>query len=1056
MKMMPCDCCSGPQAITPVPEANRPGLRALRYRVGTYGELFETMQARLSSTDYAALAGLRTREKSDFAIALLDAWAVLGDVLSFYQERIANEGYLRTATERRSILELARLVGYALRPGVASSVYLAYTIEKDSAPVQIPPGTRSNTVPGPGEQMQAFETADPLEARVEWNTLAPRLTRPQTQESILTSGLYLKGSGLNLKINDPFLIDFGEGRRLWRIAKVDVDTANDRTRVQVVEEPKSSAGMLRTFAAQYGVPAEFGVRPTLAATKRVLNILGEVGARANVSTMDAADHLDRVALPALKEELSSASGNTRKWLESMVNDLRDIRSQLADPPAPSGVGTQKVQVLKTITERLSVPSSLLPRDSSQLVRSTDQAMGPGSDTTAQLLTTLNPALQDGLYPAWQSVPPSEQPQITVHALRVSAAPFGHNAGLRLKDYTIQTRVPLPKMEEWEIKNPWNTPADSSNGSPGVSRAPPDSHGTDASAKAQVTPEFHEPAKLFLDADYDIASDTYVVIQTMGRPTIITQPSPTNGIVHRSLAAYGLSGKSVLINLDKPWFQNVDTEPFTTVRTTQVYAHSEKLELAEEPVRDDVGGAEIELGALYGGLEAGRWLIITGERTDIKDAQGQPILGVKAAELMMLNGVSQVIAQTVKKTDLPGDTVHTVIHIANISGGTRGLAYTYKRDTVTIYGNVVRATNGETREEVLGGGDATQAMQRFTLKQFPLTYVSAPTVSGVGSTLQVRVNDVQWHEIESLANSEPNGRNYITRREDDEKTTIIFGNGVTGARLPTGQENIKATYRNGIGKQGNVRGRRISLVVTRPLGVKDVINPLRASGGADRDTRDQARKNVSLALTALDRLVSVQDYEDFARTFAGIGKASAVQLSTFRRVVHVTIAGVDDIPIDVSSDLYRNLGEALGRFGDPHLPFQVSVREHLALVISARVRMAPDYSWVLQEPKIRAALLEAFSFDNRELAQDALLADAIKVIQHVPGVAYVDIDVFDAISEKQAKETFINQGGVKPKARDRIAVSPASVIGSDRQISPAQIAYLSPDVPDTLILQELKS
>jgi len=57
-------------------------------------------------------------------------------VLTFYQERIANEGYLGTATERRSILELARLVGYELRPGVAASVYLAYVLDK---PIPIPP-----------------------------------------------------------------------------------------------------------------------------------------------------------------------------------------------------------------------------------------------------------------------------------------------------------------------------------------------------------------------------------------------------------------------------------------------------------------------------------------------------------------------------------------------------------------------------------------------------------------------------------------------------------------------------------------------------------------------------------------------------------------------------------------------------------------------------------------------------------------------------------------------------------------------------------------------------
>ena len=40
-------------------------------------------------------------------MALIDACACVADVLTFYQERIANEGFLRTATERRSVLELA-------------------------------------------------------------------------------------------------------------------------------------------------------------------------------------------------------------------------------------------------------------------------------------------------------------------------------------------------------------------------------------------------------------------------------------------------------------------------------------------------------------------------------------------------------------------------------------------------------------------------------------------------------------------------------------------------------------------------------------------------------------------------------------------------------------------------------------------------------------------------------------------------------------------------------------------------------------------------------------
>ena len=124
-----CGCCEGVSAETPSRIENRPGLSAIAYRVGTHAQFRETLHARLSGSGQPALTGLTTRDNDDFSIALLDAWATVGDVLTFYQERIANEAYLRTATERLSVLELARLINYELRPGVAASTYLAFTIE---------------------------------------------------------------------------------------------------------------------------------------------------------------------------------------------------------------------------------------------------------------------------------------------------------------------------------------------------------------------------------------------------------------------------------------------------------------------------------------------------------------------------------------------------------------------------------------------------------------------------------------------------------------------------------------------------------------------------------------------------------------------------------------------------------------------------------------------------------------------------------------------------------------------------------------------------------------
>src|SRR5262249_62044457 len=85
---------------------------------------------------------------------------------------------------------------------------------------------------------------------------------------------------------------------------------------------------------------------------------------------------------------------------------------------------------------------------------------------------------------------------------------------------------------------------------------------------------------------------------------------------------------------------------------------------------------------------------------------------------------------------PGDSTHTFITLAASC-----LAYAYKRDTVTIYGNVVEATHAATRNEVLGSGDAAKVLQAFTIKQSPLKFVSAAPVSGVGTRLPGRVNAV---------------------------------------------------------------------------------------------------------------------------------------------------------------------------------------------------------------------------------------------------------------------------------------------------------------------------
>jgi predicted phage baseplate assembly protein len=308
-----------------------------------------------------------------------------------------------------------------------------------------------------------------------------------------------------------------------------------------------------------------------------------------------------------------------------------------------------------------------------------------------------------------------------------------------------------------------------------------------------------------------------------------------------------------------------------------------------------------------------------------------------------------------------------------------------------------------------------------------------------------------------------------RTNDADETTVFFGDGKHGARVPSGTENVEAVYRTGLGRAGNLAAGQISQLATRPLGLAGVTNPLPSTGGADREPDESARRNAPLAVMALDRLISVQDYADFARTFAGIGKADAKRFAR-GPLVHLTVAGRDDAPIARDSDLYLNLLSALRSYGDPRQPIQVDMRELILMVVSARVRLLADYQWSVVEPQIRAALLNTFSFERRELGQDVVLSEVTSAIHRVDGVAYVDVETFGGVPEKRVDDVSKQYQSLTPEqiaaeirrlvaesqemGRPQRRITVRSAIPGDDQIRPAQLAFLAPDATKTLDLTEI--
>jgi predicted phage baseplate assembly protein len=264
------------------------------------------------------------------------------------------------------------------------------------------------------------------------------------------------------------------------------------------------------------------------------------------------------------------------------------------------------------------------------------------------------------------------------------------------------------------------------------------------------------------------------------------------------------------------------------------------------------------------------------------------------------------------------------------------------------------------------------------------------VGGVESTLTVRVNDVEWQAQDSLYAQSASAEVYTMRIDNDGKAHVIFGDGKHGARLPTGQENVVAEYRNGIGEEGEVDADSLTLLKTRPFGIRGVANPLSASGGEDPEKLDDARTNAPLTVLTMERIVSLQDYEDYARAFPGIGKAQAVEVWDGEVLrVHITVADSDGDA--VISPLFDNLLESIQSARDPLREVILESYQPFVFFLTANVLIDDRYEWEIIKADIESELLSAFSFEKRAFAQPVTAAEVMEVVHNVSDMIAVDID-----------------------------------------------------------------
>lgn len=1003
-----CGCGQpAPPAMRP---QNRAGLAAIAYRIGRHGDFLARMLAalprhavpdpRAGGAPHTPLRALTTRSPDDPTVSLLDAWAAALDVLSFYQERIANEGYLLTATERLSVRELGRAIGYELAPGVAAETRLAFTVESADDPfrtVTVPVGTQAMSVPQqPGDLPQVFETLEEIVARADFNAIPPRLEREQVL------ALQLAASD-----DDPtlVLIDTDDSFDLTTIpadAVIAVTNAN-RNSFYPLSADTDLAGLIAERAQDKAIAVADVVLPAIA--------VDEIQLRGIATGLKPGDRLLAVgqrgaqvrALPLVVREVEADAAY------AMTRVAVDPLGTATAPAQPLPVPKLRIRpslnlAFRTPTLRTgAVVRTAIPLERNTVASELRRTSWRAADLQAMI------QVQRWSIPTLLAIlrrpPPAVSPPLGaavpgIHALRTRVGFFGAAAPQQemLAD-------PANQRGSDTFTASWDS---------GPGRPRPIWVNSQGGA-------FGSEADVYLErAVEEIGPDSWIVIEA---PGVANDTAITRHLALRigrastvSRSDFGLSGRSsalLLNDLDGGDFAVGNNRDHFTFRAATANVASALLPLAGLPIREDLaaGDADLTLGRLVLELAPGQAVAIAGERADAP--------GVRSDEIALLSDVR------------------------HIGGFTRlsfasGILQSMRRPSLTVNANIARASHGETTEQILGSGDATVPNQAFALKKLPLTFLVDAKPPGRRSTLTVRVDGIAWSEQPTLYESGPEDRHFTVRLDEDGTTRVVFGDGVRGSRLPTGSFNVVASYRAGIGPVGEVADGAIMLLKTRPLGIRAVTNPDAASGAADVETMAEARTNAPSTVRTLGRIVSLADYEDVARTWPGFAKARAERVwREGQEIVHVTVglvSGLAPLPTDLALGKLR---EAIDGMRDGSDTVLVQGFRELPFAVTATLRTDPSRVSDDVLAAARVALESDFGFAPAIFAAPITGAQVLASLQAVAGVLSVDLDSLAPVDAPDADSSghsallraspaSLDDGGTTILAAELLLVSPAHI------------------------------
>lgn len=311
---------------------------------------------------------------ADPGITLIELFAYMGDILSYYQDRTANEVYLPTATQRKSIIDITKLIGYRLKPDIPSKTKVVFEIVPQNFNFLISKGFTASTEQTQYEEAVMFETdtdliipagATGLEKDASGNYLyAVSVTQGVTiRDEILGSSDGVPSQSFALKypsvINAPSLgfatiqvsVNEGAGFELWTDATESLEDTPESGKHYTTETDENSVTWINFGDGVSGKIPAIGVN-NIQVTYRVgggfhtnvgagtITVLQSslIGVKSVINISSALGGLDRETIEearqlAPKYLRTSARAVTREDYETLAKTIPGVSKAMAEVDA---------------------------------------------------------------------------------------------------------------------------------------------------------------------------------------------------------------------------------------------------------------------------------------------------------------------------------------------------------------------------------------------------------------------------------------------------------------------------------------------------------------------------------------------------------------------------------------------------------------------------------------------------------------------------------------------------------------------------------------------------